>query len=136
MGPSHKGDPLIAYFANDLFLGSVDTYKTLPSYHFFCPSCGEVWGRFIAEPGDFHRIEETWCAKCARSNEQGIWDGVLDVYYFPEYLDDAPKAVHIHNFMQVYDNRLRLDGAGVKVDSTVRYWPDYSELLARLKEST
>jgi hypothetical protein len=37
--------------------------------------------------------------------------------------------------MQLYDNRLRLDAAGITVDSSVRYWPDNSELLARLKES-
>ncbi|MCZ6775837.1 MAG: hypothetical protein O7D34_05215 [Ignavibacteria bacterium] len=90
----------------------------------------------ICEPGDYHRIEELWCAKCARDNECGIWDGVMDVYYFPEYLDVAPAAVFIHNFMQIYDNRLRLDAAGVKVQSSVRYWPDYSELLGRLQEST
>jgi len=127
---------MIAYFINNQFLGSADSYKTLPSYHFFCPSCGEVWGRFISEPGDYHRIEETWCPKCARDTAQGIWDGVLDVYFFPEYLIDAPTEVLIHNFMQIYENRIRLDGAGVKVDSTVRYWPDYSELLGRLEDTT
>ncbi len=89
----------------------------------------------ICEPGDFHRIEETWCGKCARNIEQGLWDGIMIVHYFPEYTDCAPVSVHIHNFMQLYDNRIRLDNAGVKVDSTVRHRPDYSELLARLKES-
>lgn len=57
----------------------------------------------------------------------------MDVYYFPEYLVDAPKEVLIHNFMQLYDNRLRLDAAGVKVSRSVYYWPDYSELLGRLE---
>ena len=127
---------MIAYFSHENFLGSTACPAILPSYHFFCPSCGEVWGRFIVEPGDYHRIEEAWCKACARTNEQGIWDGVLDVYYFPEYIDAAPTEVLIHNFMQLYQNRLRLDAAGVKTDRSVRYWPDYSELLARLKEST
>ena len=129
---------MIAYFIDELFLGSVETpSRALPSYHFFCPSCGVVWARVIAEPGDFHRVEDTiWCKNCARSNEHGIWDGVIDVYCFPEYVDLAPKEVLIHNFMQLYDNRLRLDAAGVKVDSGVRDCPDYSGLLARLEDKT
>ncbi len=129
---------MIAYFSQEMFLGSHDAsdHPTLPSYHLFCPSCGEVWGRIICEPGDYHRIEEGWCKDCARSTEYGIYDGVIDVYYFPEYIDLAPKEVLIHNFMQLYDNRLRLDAAGVKVDRGVRYRPDYSELLARLETST
>ena len=127
---------MIAYFANEQFLGSAKADSPLPSYHFFCPSCGVTWARIICEPGDYHRIEETWCGKCARTNEHGIWDGVMDVYYFPEYLHDAPKDVLIHNFMQLYDNRLRLDAAGVKVEASVRYWPDYSELLGRLEDTT
>ena len=57
------------------------------------------------------------------------------MYYFPEYLECAPVAVYIHNFMQLYDNRLRLDNAGVKVQSNVRYWPDNTELLGRLEET-
>ena len=127
---------MIAYFAHDKFLGSQDkTAEALPSYHFFCPSCGVTWARFICEPGIYHRVELSWCNRCARSNKHGIWDGVLDVYYFPEYLNDAPKSVLIHNFMQIYDNRLRLDAAGVKVEASVRYWPDYSELLGRLEDT-
>jgi len=127
---------VIAYFVNDKFLGSQGlTEAILPSYHFFCPSCGEIWGRIICEPGDYHRIEEAWCAKCARTTEHGIWDGVMDVYYFPEYLDNAPKSVLIHNFMQLFQNRLRLDAAGVPTVRSVRYWPDYSELLGRLETS-
>lgn len=127
---------MIAYFANERFLGSQSkTLLALPSYHFFCPSCGVVWARIICEPGDYHRIEQGWCRNCARANKHGIFDGVIDVYYFPEYLRDAPKEVLIHNFMQLYDNRLRLDAAGVKVEASVRYWPDYSELLGRLEDT-
>jgi len=128
---------MIAFFAEDRFLGSYDgPHSPLPSYHFFCPSCGVIWARIVCEPGDYHRVKDTpWCAKCARTNEQGIWDGVIDVHYFPEYIECAPKQVLIHNFMQLYDNRLRLDGAGIRVQSTVRYWPNNSELFDRLKES-
>ncbi len=128
---------MIAYFAYGKFLGSAkaDKLSPLPSYHFFCPSCGEVWASIVCEPGNYHRIEERWCKKCARSNEHGIWDGFIDIDCFPEYLDVAPKEVYIYNFMQVYDNRLRLDAAGVKVDSSVRYRPDYSELLGRLEDT-
>ena len=127
---------MIAYFSYDTFLGSSDrTVSSLPSYHLFCPSCGDVWGRLISESGDYHRIEEIWCSKCARDTKYGIWDGVIDVYYFPEYMDAAPIEVYIHNFMQLYDNRLRLDAAGVKVERSVRYQPDYSELLGRLEDT-
>ncbi len=128
---------MIAYFADEQFLGSyLGDGLLLPSYHFFCPSCGSVWARIICEPGDYHRIEEVWCRNCARDNKHGIWDGVIDVYYFPEYLDVAPKEVLVYNFLQLYLNRLRLDAAGVKVQSSVRYWPDYSELLGRLEDTT
>lgn len=126
---------MIAYFSNDMFLGSYNgPMSPLPSYHFFCPSCGVVWGRIVCEPGNCHRVQDTiWCSKCARTNQQGIWDGVLEVYWFPEFTEAAPNSVLTHNFMQLYDNRLRLDAAGIKVDSSVRYWPDNSELLARLQ---
>lgn len=128
---------MIAYFSYNQFLGSYDgPHSSLPSYHLFCPSCGDIWARIICEPGDFHRVyDNRWCAKCARTNEQGIWDGIIDVYWFPEYLEAAPLAVWKHNFMQAYDNRLRLDAAGIKVDSSVRYRPNNTELLARLQES-
>ena len=90
----------------------------------------------ISEPGDYHRIiDDVWCAKCARSNEHGIHDGVVDVHWFPEYLAAAPTPVLIHNFMQYFDNRVRLDSVGVKTNSSIRYWPDNSELLARLEDT-
>lgn len=128
---------MIAYFNNDSFLGSYDgPHSSLPSYHFFCPSCGVVWARIVCEPGDYHRVVDgVWCSKCARSNEHGIWDGVLDVYWFPEFVEAAPKSVLTHNFLQLYSNRVRLDNAGVVVSSSIRYRPDNSELLARLQES-
>ena len=119
---------MIAFFLQDQFLGSGPTSAVLPSYHFFCPSCGEVWGRIIAEPGDFHRVLDTvHCVPCARDNEHGIWDGVIDVDWFPEFRKAAPVPVLIHNFNQLYQNRIRLDNAGVKVDSMVRDRPEYSE---------
>ena len=129
---------MIAYFSNDKFLGSYDgPHSLLPSYHFFCPSCGVVWARIICEPGDYHRVTDSlWCERCARDNQHGIWDGVISVYFFPEFEEAAPASVLAHNFMQLYDNRLRLDAAGIQVDSSVRYRPDNAELLARLKEST
>jgi len=128
---------MIAYFAQDRFLGSYGgPSSVLPSYHFFCPSCGVVWARIICEPGDYHRVtDDCWCASCARSNEHGIHDGVIDVHYFPEYLSIAPKEVLIHNFMQYYDNRVRLDNAKVPTISSIKYWPDNSELLARLEDT-
>ncbi len=128
---------MIAYFSNEQFLGSYDgIHSLLPSYHFFCPSCGVIWARIICEPGDAHRVVDTpWCTRCARTTPEGIWDGVIDVYWFPEFVEAAPTPVLIHNFMQLYDNRLRLDAAGIKVQASVRYWDDNSELLARLQES-
>jgi len=129
---------LIAYFEHDNFLGSYDgkeAYSVLPSYHFFCPNCGEIWARIICEPGDSHRIfDSIWCGGCARNNTHGIRDGIIDVYWWPEYLDLAPKEVLIHNFMQAYDNRVRLDSAGIEIISSIKYRPDNSELLARLME--
>ena len=60
---------------------------------------------------------------------------MIDVHYFPEYEACMPTSVLVHKFMQLYQNRLRLDNAGITVKSTVRYWPNNSELLARLKET-
>lgn len=90
----------------------------------------------ICEPGNYHRVLDTlWCSACARDNEHGIYDGVIDVHFFPEYMAAAPKKVLIHNFMQMFDNRLRLDAAGVKVFRGICNWPDYSELLGRLEDT-
>lgn len=127
---------MILWFKGDTHAGTCNGTHALPSHHFFCPSCGVIWARILCEPGDYHRVvDNIWCPQCARTNEHGIYDGLPLVHHFPELFDNAPLGVLKWIFLQAYRNRVRLNAKGVRIESTVKYWPDNSELLARLTDT-
>ena len=101
---------MIAYFFRDRLLGVYEgETPELPSFHFLCPSCGEIWARIIVEPGRYHRpYDSTRCDHCRRNTQYGLWDGCVQIPFFPEYDNFAPLAVLTHNFLQLYSTRVSI----------------------------
>lgn len=100
------------YFLGNKHLGSAPNPPSDPrtlhehSIAFFCPHCGEIWGRIIVNPAK-HHILTRGCVNCGPAwpdNPPGTFLELSEVWWNLPQLHltaDTPFGVLMHDFLQL-----------------------------------
>ena len=97
------------YFLGNRLLGSTARVQTWegtrpsPCIAYFCPTCGEVWGRLVVAPSD------QWLPLCAPCKLHTAWSGTVPGSFLrswnPHGIDELPNELLAYEFDVAWRHR-------------------------------